>query len=542
MKTRFSFGKLAFPAIIAATLTMSVSCEKTPSDGPGKGGYAAEPFSRISVTADGETVDGVADHQALTILFAFDKAENFSGSRLDVALNDGYTLSWPSDPSDYEAGEDIYFKSQDKKNVIYSVAVTSSALPVADASKITVEGGYPIIFSPSAKEFIITYQAGMDRSNVVIVFGEGALIEGASVSQKAWDLSDGPSVVSVMSGGVEREFTVRLDYTAAIKSPSEWGFSDITASDWKAKYPSLSVWKAESLLKQVPAQNTGAETDQWWNCNGSVETQIAKCGFLGDYPDSREKVSIASCEFYIATFDAASFSGNLVAEEAPDYVRAAISMTGAPAAQKPMLKIGGNMVKAAGESWWEGNFGTFVGFTGDGTMKISQAASVDGTLKVLPYFNYEDFGIVYGERVTDDNFRPRKEAVSYAGEVWDVTDATYVNPMVVRDGRKLTYIDLLINDGDSETFGHGYNSMGRTRSFIGKTLDNKIGLALVTSKSMTISQAAYVLYELGWTDICYAGGDYYAEDSFMPSLFIDGVKVAGINDQNAACVYCFNAR
>ncbi|MCM1177524.1 MAG: phosphodiester glycosidase family protein [Clostridium sp.] len=542
MKTQFSlWGRWLSAAVLI--LPVLFSCEKDPQQSGGKQENSNVPFSSISVTADGETAEGQADHDALSIVFAFSTAEDFSNASLDAVLNSGYTLTYPDNPALYGSYEDktIYFKTPENKTVKYSVSMTSKALPVIDASKVTVEGT-EISFNLGTKEFVITYAEGMDRSNVHIVFGEGSLAEGAVVEQTSWDLSEGPSTVVVKMNGMEVAYIVRIDYSAVMTSPSSWGFADVTSSAYEKKYPSLKVYRADALTRQVPARNSGEESHVWWNCS-SYEDQIAKCGFLGDYTDSREKVNADfadGSEFVIVTFDAAAFGGNLVPGTSPDAVNASVVMTGAPAAASHMLKVDGNMLVSSVDSWWVGPFGTFVGFSSEGKMDISQAAVESGVLKVLPYFSYSDFGN-YGERVTDDTYKPRTAYVDYIGEEWNINSAIYINPMLVRNGKALAMADLLINDGDSEVFGEGYNG-SRSRSFIGKTLDNKIGLAVVTKGNFSMQQAAYVLYDLGWTDICYAGGSYWKSDSFVPSIFIDGALVAGIEGSEAECVYAFNAR
>lgn len=59
---------------------------------------------------------------------------------------------------------------------------------------------------------------------------------------------------------------------------------------------------------------------------------------------------------------------------------------------------------------------------------------------------------------------------------------------------------------------------------------------------MTIMQGAYVLADLGWTDVYYVGGDNYLADSFQPTIVIDGAVVAGQEGQMAKYVIAFEAK
>lgn len=143
--------------------------------------YSDKPFDAISLEIDGETVEGVVVDN--TVSFRFTTAENFSAAKLILNVNDGWKLVFPADPDNYDVSTDpnIYFTDPNGKKVKYVVTITSNALPVADGSKVSVEGGYAVAYNVATKAFVITYAAGMDRSKVTLVFGEGALMEGAKV-------------------------------------------------------------------------------------------------------------------------------------------------------------------------------------------------------------------------------------------------------------------------------------------------------------------------------------------------------------------------
>ena len=55
-------------------------------------------------------------------------------------------------------------------------------------------------------------------------------------------------------------------------------------------------------------------------------------------------------------------------------------------------------------------------------------------------------------------------------------------------------------------------------------------------------QGAYVLADLGWTDVYYVGGDNWQSDSFQPTIVIDGKVVSGQEGQMAKYVIAFDAK
>ena len=99
----------------------------------------------------------------------------------------------------------------------------------------------------------------------------------------------------------------------------------------------------------------------------------------------------------------------------------------------------------------------------------------------------------------------------------------------------------MANNGDTEVVGQGFNGT-RTRCYIGRTIDNKIGLATINVKKMNIMQGAYVLADLGWTDVYYVGGDNWQSDAFQPTIVIDGKVVSGQEGQMAKYVIAFDAK
>ena len=554
MKTKNFF----LSALCVLTLGMLASCKKAEQEPtPGKDPeptYAEKPFEKVSLQAEGETVEGVVTD--LSIAFKFEKAENFTQAKLIITVNEGWKLVYPTDPDNYDVSSDpdLYFTDPEGKKHHYTVTITSNALPIVDGSKVSVEGGYAISYNVAAKAFVITYQEGMDRSKITLIFAEGALMEGAEVVNPTLDLSEGPAELVIKAGATEKSFPVSIDYTAALGDFKAWGFDEVTTEEQKAKIPSLTVLNALSLKKQVPQFNSGAETQSWWD-NSSYEDQIAKMGLLGDYTADRAMIDMPEVDFTIVTFNERDLKGKIISDaeavksgKAAESVSSLITMSGCPATWTCWVKSEGTIVSWESAAWWEGvkakgtSHGLCFGFDADGKLALKHIVPEANIFHAFSDFRKaSDFGFNYNERLTDDNFAPFRNDFTLTGEDWAVTGCAYFTPALVVDGYKVRFADVMANNGDTEVVGQGFNGT-RTRCYIGRTIDNKIGLATINVKKMNIMQGAYVLADLGWTDVYYVGGDNWQSDSFQPTIVIDGKVVSGQEGQMAKYVIAFDAK
>ena len=551
---------LFMSALCVISLGMLSSCtEKTP-EGPV---YSDKPFDTISLEVDGEKVEGVVVDN--TISFSFTTAENFSAAKLILKVNDGWKLVFPADPDNYDVSTDpnIYFTDPNGKKVQYVVTITSNALPVADGSKVTVEGGYTVTYNVATKAFVITYAAGMDRKNVTLVFGEGALMEGATVENPTLDLSEGPAEISITVGTTTKKFPVSLDYSAVLVNPISWGFEETTTDEQKAKIPSLTVLHSTGLSKQVPAPNIGGERPVWWDGHGgNYDTQIARMGLLGDYDASREKVDMTTCDFTIVTFNERDYKGKIISDatavksgKSAESVKSLITMSGCPAAWTCWVKSEGQIVSKESAAWWTGvkakgtSHSLCFGFDSNdkmGLKRITPDPSADIFHVLGDFRKASDFGFNYKTLLDDTSYDPFRNDFEVKGENWDVTGAAYFSPALVVDGYKVHFADAMANNADPETIGEAFNGDASSRCFIGRTIDNKLGLATINTatngKTMNIMQGAYVLADLGWTDVYYVGGANWQADSFQPTIVIDGAVVAGQEGQMAKYVIAFEAK
>ena len=144
----------------------------------------SQPFKSVFVTVDNERVQAeVVDGKHLSL--SFETAENFSEAKLDIALNDGYELIFPTDinKADMANYPVLNFRAPDNRIVKYWFNIFSKAFPIVDETKIGVLGlPNDITVQNSTKEVLVNFNKSlMDMSKVELHFEEGALMEGAEI-------------------------------------------------------------------------------------------------------------------------------------------------------------------------------------------------------------------------------------------------------------------------------------------------------------------------------------------------------------------------
>ena len=569
MKTESLFLKkmlLVLFAILGITLCVSCSDDDDKENGDDGGGTTATtPFSSVKVEADGETVTGSVD--GTTITFAFDRAENFSSCRLMVELNTGWQLTYPTDVDDYDMSDDpdLYFKGPDGSKPKYKVVVTSNALPIIDASKITVEGGYALEINNATKEMVITYDANMDRSNVRLNFAEGALMAGATVETTTFDLSDDPVTLNIRVAGTNRSYILKIDYSALMTPASEFGFQDVT-EDYvnKAEYPYITVMKINNAtLSNVIDKNPVKPNPERWDPSGWYgKTQAEAMAVLGDFNDPATYpgiTNISGVNFTVVTLDASKVKGKLIIDDQNSVslseVNNLVVVTGNHIADKGNaggrgILYGDNKVYSDKLAWIESQplnvqFGDCYGFTEDGKISFDVATVKDNTLMKVRFYNAD-----YSEDIDDGNKFPEPEETfdcrNYLDGAWNVKYVASGYPWLVRKGEKLTYKQVMGNNGFNDSMGD--NETNR-RGLIGKTYDGKIGIAVVGvgdadgADGLTLLQAAYVLNKMGWKEIMSLGATgWLTGNSWLPSIKINGQLVSGVDGEGSAYVVAFDAK
>ena len=439
------------------------------------------PYKSIRVTVDGETVTAERiDDKNLAL--RFDMAEDFSHARIDVELSEGYSVIFPTDvtAADLDTYPVLNFRAPDNRIVKVWFTISSKAFPIIDATKVTASGIGGCV-SVSGKTLTITYERSMDRGEIELDFAEGALMEGASIaSSTTFDFTESLTrQLKVEMDGKERIYNVRIDYSKVMDKPIVYGFSEVTGNYVDQQlYPFLNVYKA-TTVNSVPVR--GAATSETpWSWDPGADDLDVYLAFIGNWAANRPTETIEGIEFAFATIDIDKAKAYMVSNDARsvvmDDVASLVALTGMMTKESTMIYYNGKVLSDRNS---EGDWRGTVGFYEDGHIEFWNAGIRDG------------------------------------GE-----------------GHLLTRLEMYWNDSGWETaLGEAWNGT-RSRSYIGLTYDNKLGVAAVSEGTGTC-QAAWLLYKMGWKDVFYVAGSNYLDDGFTPTLKVGGNVVVGKADQAA---------
>ena len=539
--------------VLSTMLGLTVACSKPAIDENGGGTTIAEtPFSAVSVTAEDVTVDGVIAGTSVT--FTFEKNVDVTAAELDITMNEGWTLTYPTDPKAYDmtaSDIDLYFEAVDGSKMTYDVTVNFDTNPIADASKIKV-GSFATTVNAATNEIIAEWDSSMDfnydtktdpRSSITVTFESGALKDGAEYKGEAsYDLTAGAVQFPVSYKGSDVVFTLKIDYTARMESYRDWGFTDISADLVPEEYNSaITVYSAKSLLKAIPPKHIGSESQSWWDCT-NVSDQYHKMALLADYDvdimsDATVAVSSEPTEISIVLVDPNVLQGAIVTNAdmsiTPDAVEAVVAITGANDQTSEMLISDGSTMSTEILYPAPGPWRSAFIFGNDGKLSFSQVAAKDGNICNIPFFEFEG---ARNAQLTDDNIKPRNNYAQYIQDPVSVESLASGKPWFVKYGRKLSFKDVICNDGATETTGDGIYGT-RCGSFIGTTYDGKIAMAAVHSGEISAVRIAYALYRLGWDNILYMGGASWLADSFRPAIYVNGKSVTSTASPNMSSMY-----
>ena len=538
---------------LSAMLGLMVACEEPTIDENGDGPSIAEtPFSAVSVTAENVTVDGVIEGTSVT--FTFEKNVEVTAAELDITMNEGWKLTYPTDPKAYDmtaSDIDLYFEAEDGSKATYDVTVNFDTNPIADASKIKV-GSYETSVNAATNEIVVKWDSSMDfnydtktdpRSSIAVTFETGALKDGAEYKGEAsYDLTAGAIQFPVSYKGSETTYTLKIDYTARLESYRDWGFTDISADFVPEEYNSaITVYSATSLMKAIPPKHTGAESQTWWD-RADASDQYHKVALLADYDvdlmsDAVFAVSSEPTEISIVLVDPKVLQGAIVTNEGmsitPDAVDAVVAVTGTHDQTKEMLISDEKTMSTEILYPAPGNWRSAFMFDNDGKLSFAPVAAKDGSICNIPFFEFEG---ARNAELTDDNIKPRNDYAKYIQNPVSVKSLASGKPWLVKYGRKLSFKDVICNDGATDNTGDGVYGT-RCGSFIGTTYDGKVAMAAVHSGEISAVRIAYALYCLGWDNILYMGGASWMSDDYRPAIYVDGKSVSSTESPNMNSMY-----
>ena len=530
-----------FFAVLAGMFLLG--CEKEPENQEGQT-TSDVPFTSVTFTIGDETVEGVVSDDR-TITIQFENVEDFTKASMTIELNPGYTLTYPTDLDNVNLAEApvLNFRAPDNSIIKYNLVIRSYALVIADAAKIQVnslEPGVGVTFDNAAKQIVITFdKSQMVPEDITLTFNEGALQSDATVQDTAFDFSKGleqPLIFTI--GDQQREYSVRLDVSNVIPyTPRSIGFTDET-SQWvnTEEYPYIEVYRTSAPGIPVPLFCLNncwmGENPHDWDTSCYIDADgdgVAESpdyeytnahdgfSFMGDWEEGRPTM-MCTGEFLIVTFDQNKVTGSIVSDAGMTLdvndMTSLISVSGARTqteqskidqSQRTIYVDGSYIYQELNVSEDETNgqpeYRGALGFDADGRICFTTMIPTDPPTQI-PL-----------------NLTQEKPDLSVATP-WEIEDAVTSMPFAYRDGYALSFRDVFHNDffdGWYEAFGYGWNSFYNARAVIGRTYDNKIGIALTGPGAeaydnqpegydcrpigYSYPQICYILSQLGWRDV-----------------------------------------
>lgn len=611
------FGALA---VAFAGLAFGSACTKEEQKPTGPGSSDADfPFTEIFLTSEGERVQGVLDETKKNVAFAFENAASFSACKVEVKLNDGWTCIYPEDldNADFSSEPVFMFRSPSNKTSKIFVKITSNSAIITNPDNVKLieptigtvmvsdeKKTIKIVFSPDNISVIKNLgptaydnKTGMDDLLTIRLNFDGALREGATLKNEAvfdFYTSRKPKTLSIIYGDKSIDYTVSLDMSQTLKSPTNYGFADVTeqyasADDHIEIYNSTTVTNVpcmngdENYLAGVEGGEKWAETPFSWDIITGHETDefgdyilddkgkkipifaspydkyyFATCG---DYEADRRRESLDQINAFIIYLDPAYYKAKMYSaddcqisfSQANSFINIAAMSSNYPSAiwcdgtfQRDIIR---NMadpdvdtvpdnVKEAGASATRAT----LGINPDGEIEFANAYYDDASNGWKKY---------YREVCMDgDEEYPGKTGNFTA---WAVTSAATANPWPIRRGYAMGCYDLVCTDGShyEEVFGDGWNGR-RERTFVGKLFDGRIGIAVFFGTGdienypwfygIGTYPASYILREMGWMDVVQVGTDYYKDEHFQPTTSVNGTVLAGSNDDIVGYILGFDKR
>lgn len=564
--------KVSFYLLAGAAL-MLAACNKNVEPQ-----YSEVPMKSIQVKSGDETVAGVVDDKAKTVVFVFNNAEDFSSVDLIVDLNDGWKLTYPTSLEAVDLQNTPVLRFSDPSNALvrYTVTFSSNAFPIVDPSKIQIKGlnaGESITVDNTTKTITVKYdQDKMDFNAVELVFNEGALQNGVTLPENlVFDFSKGNSQPLVLNLGGERVYSVVLDVTAYISAtPEQMGFTDVSANFVNEGQDWIKVYSADRLVNIPIAVTNESKYDPSWsygNYNAfyyggsnprdwEVNVNSEHCdptfsddifSFPGDWKGDRSVMN-GFGQIVIVTVDAAKVKADL---------KAASDKMDPTTVDSPVVTSG--WLKNANVDYMVMDNGTFVNNpTGDHAVAYRASVVVnDGSVSFATAAEKSDK--LYSVPFQTD--KPDAEALAAAADTEiPATDAAWVAAWAVRGGKSMKISDIVNNDATQYVSDNGVLGMGWSSNFtnvhnlMGVTYDGKIafminaagvsnwdgveGYVAVDNNNViytnggfnfhgySMKQMFWLAQKLGWRDAAALGNSFdESKNDFCPSLLVNGKSV-----------------
>lgn len=452
-----------------------------PTVDPGNEQIAAEPFKSIKATVGEETVTATVQDEERTISLTFDYAESFKSVKLVVELNDGWSITNPADPDNADLSDNapsiVFQKKSDNSTLEYRFQMKTYAFPIADPTKITVEGA--TINGDAQNPYLYTIHFEVNSpTSVEMRFAEGALMEGATID----GLQDGilrlefgsltSRQIDVLANNKIHTYTFRLDMPAAVdeflqKLLGMGNFIDKTAEyAFASKYDYIKVYNATEL-KNMPGATKGKGEDGnstsepvHWTNNSSLEVQEAAMRCLGDCKESDFTETVSGVNFTVVTVDKSKVSGRIEASSEDrgfmiDGSEGLITMSGNVVVREDQ-KFRNNLIAVNGTTVanhlsWAQTFRTAIAFDNAGAIHFVLAGldKQNNSIRQLPFCEDKtDHNIVLSDQERDKYYYGTKYA-NYFLSSWafNMKSVATAHMLVILNGESKGWRWGLLNDG-----------------------------------------------------------------------------------------------
>lgn len=532
------------------------------------------PIQSISVTVQGEEVAGTVEGHTVSLFY--ESADDFTAASIDLSVTDGYTLTFPEDLSVVDLTSDavLIFKTPEGQVKKYFFDLGYAKSMIIDPSKIRVSGSdaVPRVSDISGTIVLSLDPATMAQSSIQLEFPKGSLIEGAKASRSVFDFTEGlVQTFYIYKGSVRKKFTITLDVSALMSDYRRYDLTDVTTNFVTPEDAEhMKVWTGK-IVKGVPVRNMIKDGDLKLKSNYVAETPFVSnygtdytdpriFGAIGDWEDSRLTEDITGIDIGIVVMDSDWVKADLVTGSARSITISNaggfVAISGMPASYSEIVWNDG---KKKTEEMLEFESGTF---KLDNRNFYRPAVLIDesGSLSVVNVVRSKADKVWYKWQKTST---PEKLSFDYiyrnSVEIKNFKDLATSAPLCILNGHKMMGKEVLYGSSEQwePAFGQAWNG-ARMKAYVGRTYDNKIGIAVFNmgvdsereagdtrpQREAVIGtyQGAWLLGKLGWRDVLPIATAFYLEENFAPTIIVNGKVLSGDAGQKSAYAIKFDKK
>lgn len=534
------------------------------------------PIKSISVSVQGEEVVGEIDDHYINLYYQ--DADNFTSASISLELEDGYVLTYPEDLDVVDLTKDavMIFTTPAGQVKKYFFNLGYAKTMILDPGKIRIQGSDATIrISDISGTMVLALDPkSMDQSSIQITYGKGSLVDGAKVSTSVFDFTKSlTQTFYIYTSEARKKFTFTLDVSALLSDYRRYDLTDQTTlfvSPEEAEH--MQVWTGK-VIRNVPVRNMIKENGDLkakatyvaetpFSSNYGVEyTDTRIYGAIGDWEDSRMTEDITGIDIGIVLLDPEAFKAGLVTGTGSSIevgkAGGVVAMTGMPSSYSEIVWTGGASGKARKEEMLE--YGAF-NLDTKNFYRPAMILTKDGDLQVGTVVRSRSKHVwSKWSQIGTTSELSFDYILRNSAEMKDFETIVTSAPLCVLNGHKMKGAEVLYGNFDhwENAFGQAWNG-ARMRAYVGRTFDNKIGIAVFnigneaerTPEDSRVPreavvgtfQGAWLLNKLGWRDVLPVATSYYLDEDFAPTILVNGKVVSGKQDQKAFYALTFDKK